>query len=74
MLATAPEYQHQGAGSLMLDWGLEQADGRGEQVFLGSTPEAVHLYEKAGFQFISDEKAKQEWHKDVFMIRRPSVT
>jgi GNAT superfamily N-acetyltransferase len=76
MLATDPAYQGKGAGSLMMKWGLNQADEKGWEAYLEASPDAVPLYEKFGFReagrtdtFIDNERVKATWYRNLFMIR-----
>lgn len=47
---TDPVHQRRGAGSLMLAWGLEQADKKGLLIYLQSSHEGRQLYKRFGFQ------------------------
>lgn len=76
MVATDPAYQGKGAGSLMMKWGLDQADAQGVEAYLEASPEGVPLYEKLGFReaartdtFIDNERGKGTWYRNLFMIR-----
>ena len=44
-----PEYQGRGVAKLLLDAGLEIADKAHAKIWLSSTPNAVGLYEKNGW-------------------------
>ncbi|KAF2832774.1 hypothetical protein CC86DRAFT_399438 [Ophiobolus disseminans] len=48
-LATHPEQQGRGAASVMLDWGLREADLRGLRTYLDATSVARSVYERRGF-------------------------
>ncbi|KAI6860843.1 hypothetical protein KC338_g6799 [Hortaea werneckii] len=76
IIATHPRYQGRGAGSMMINWGLERADQDNVAAYLEASPEAVSLYEKLGFQnvastdtWIQNERVKGEWYRNLFMIR-----
>ena len=76
MVATDPAFQGKGAGSLMMKWGLDQADTQNTEAFLEASPDAVPLYERAGFReagrvdtFIDNERVKETWYRNLFMIR-----
>ncbi|KAF2116895.1 hypothetical protein BDV96DRAFT_658157 [Lophiotrema nucula] len=49
-LVTHPMHERKGAGSLMLQWGIEQCEKTGRPAYLESTVEATSFYEKFGFQ------------------------
>ncbi|RMX77828.1 hypothetical protein D0869_09574 [Hortaea werneckii] len=76
IIATHPQYQGRGAGSMMINWGLERADQDNVEAYLEASPEAVSLYEKLGFEnvastdtWIQNERVKGEWYRNLFMIR-----
>lgn len=54
MLATAPQHQHQGAGTMLLGEILSEADEAGVEVYLEATDTAKPLYEKHGFKAITE--------------------
>lgn len=81
IVATDPAYQGRGAGSQLMRWGLEQADNQGVEAYLEASPEAVPLYKNLGFReadktdtFIDNERVKQTWYRNLFMIRSPRAT
>jgi GNAT superfamily N-acetyltransferase len=49
-LATAPQYQRRGIGSLLLQKGLEVADAHGLKTFLTSSPAGLKVYSNHGFE------------------------
>ncbi|KAI7715111.1 hypothetical protein KC353_g6337, partial [Hortaea werneckii] len=76
IIATHPQYRGRGAGSMMINWGLERADQDNVEAYLEASPEAVSLYEKLGFEnvastdtWIQNDRVKGEWYRNVFMIR-----
>ncbi|KAM3418057.1 hypothetical protein BST61_g6263 [Cercospora zeina] len=76
IIATDPAYQGQGAGSLMMRYGLERADEQGARAFLEASPDAVRLYERFGFRevrhldtFIQNSRVKGTMYRNLFMIR-----
>ncbi|GAB1739527.1 hypothetical protein NU219Hw_g4479t1 [Hortaea werneckii] len=78
IIATHPQHQGRGAGSMMINWGLERADQDNVEAYLEASPEAVSLYEKLGFEnvastdtWIQNERVKGEWYRNLFMIRPP---
>lgn len=50
MLATQPQHQHRGAGTMLLSSILAEADKAGIEVYLEGTDTAKGLYEKHGFR------------------------
>lgn len=54
MLATAPAHQHHGAGTLLLRRVLAAADAAGLEVYLEATDTAKRLYERHGFQEVTE--------------------
>lgn len=54
MLATKPLHQHHGAGTMLLQQILEAADEAGVEVYLEATDTAKRLYERHGFQTITE--------------------
>ncbi|TVY65724.1 hypothetical protein LSUE1_G009106 [Lachnellula suecica] len=51
-----PSYRHRGAASILMDWGLKQADEMELDTFVESTQHGRGLYEFHGFKFIDDLK------------------
>lgn len=49
-----PSFRHQGAGSLMMEWGLRQADARGMESFVESSEDGEKFYAAHGFQTLRD--------------------
>lgn len=54
MLATAPRHQHHGAGTMLLQQILEEADNAGVECYLEATDTAKRLYERHGFETITE--------------------
>ncbi|TVY31707.1 hypothetical protein LSUB1_G008500, partial [Lachnellula subtilissima] len=52
LLFVHPEYQRQGIGSMLLDWGLKKADEMKARIWLASTPQAVSTYERNGWRVV----------------------
>jgi predicted N-acetyltransferase YhbS len=50
VLATDPENEHQGAASMLLQWGIDLSIKEGVPAYLESTVEAAPLYERHGFK------------------------
>ena len=82
MVATDPDFQGRGAGSLMMGWGLERADKENLEAYLEASPDAVGLYEHFGFReagrtdtWIENERVKPgTWYRNLFMIRPAKST
>lgn len=76
MIATTPEFQGQGGGSALIRWGLERADAEGSDAYLESSPDALSLYRKFGFEevnhldtWMENERVSGQWYREVFMLR-----
>ncbi|KAH7021381.1 acetyltransferase [Microdochium trichocladiopsis] len=48
-LATHPDYQRRGAGSMLVRWGVARAEHDGVGVYLDASKEGAPLYAKCGF-------------------------
>lgn len=54
MISVDPEYQRQGIGSMLVQWGCEEADAHGRDSFLISSPAGICLYTKFGFKSVGE--------------------
>jgi ribosomal protein S18 acetylase RimI-like enzyme len=54
MLATHPDYQRCGAGSMLVQWAVEEADKLGLEVFIEASPPGRFLYSKFGFETVKE--------------------
>lgn len=54
MLATQPSYQHHGAGTMLLEQILGDADEAGIECYLEATDTAKPLYERHGFVTVNE--------------------
>lgn len=55
VLMTLPEYQGQGIGSALLEFGLAEAKKKGlTQFWLESSPDGYNLYRKFGFEDVDN--------------------
>lgn len=61
-LATHPDHQGRGAGTLLLDWGLQKADKEGLVTYLDATQRARPIYAKRGFEL----RKVVEWDRKVW--------
>ena len=80
IVATDPSYQGKGAGTQLMQWGLNQADEQGVEAYLEASPDAVPLYERLGFReagrtdtFIKNERVSGVLYRNLFMLRLPKV-
>ncbi|KXJ87047.1 acyl-CoA N-acyltransferase [Microdochium bolleyi] len=48
-LATHPDYQRRGAGSMLVRWGVDRAAQDGVGVYLDASKDGLPLYERCGF-------------------------
>lgn len=77
LLATLPEYQGRGIGSVVLKWGTEKADAHQVRLYLEATLDGFRLYEKFGWKpveqmFINFEEFGLEGGETFWiMIRDP---
>ncbi|KAL2009025.1 hypothetical protein VTN00DRAFT_7219 [Thermoascus crustaceus] len=60
MLATLPEYQRRGAGTMLLQWGIDKADAEGLAITLFAGPSAQHLYSRSGFEVVGNVHTQVE--------------
>jgi GNAT superfamily N-acetyltransferase len=51
-LVTHPSYQGLGCASTLLNWGIQQADAINAKIYLESTPAALKVYLKHGWQVV----------------------
>lgn len=54
MVATQPSYQHHGAGTMLLEQILAEADDAGVECYLEATDTAKPLYERHGFVTVNE--------------------
>ncbi|KAJ7033455.1 acyl-CoA N-acyltransferase [Mycena alexandri] len=52
LMVVDPKYQRQGIGQALLEWGLNQADAEGLEVYLESSDAGLRLYRKNGFEIV----------------------
>jgi len=74
MLGTLPEYQGLGAAGMIIRWGLEQADGADGILYLESSPKAVAVYDRYGFEYrdrVDVTVREGVRYYNVFMVRYP---
>ncbi|PNY24500.1 Acyl-CoA N-acyltransferase [Tolypocladium capitatum] len=55
LIAVDPKHQGRGAGTLLVQWGIEMGDLIGLPVYCESSPTAVSLYKKLGFEILPEK-------------------
>ena len=60
IIFTHPDYRREGAGDLILEWGIRKADQMGVEMWLDATVYGVPLYKKHGFEVINENKLHPE--------------
>jgi len=70
IIFTHPDYRRQGAGDLILEWGIRKAEEMGVEMWLDATVYGVPLYRKHGFVVVNENNIRpttdnpdQEWEK-----------
>jgi hypothetical protein len=79
IVGTALNYQRQGAGSMLIQYGCDRADGQGSQAFLQAAPGALRLYLRFSFCGVAETHTwiengrlpRGELYTETFMIRQP---
>ena len=71
MLSVNPAHQGQGCGSMLLQWGCEQADRYGRMSFVMASPAAVGLYERFGYKTVGQVETTRGTFRS--MLREPRV-
>lgn len=54
MLATHPQWERRGAGSMIIQWGCDRADEAGVVAYIDASKKGKGLYQKFGFEDRSD--------------------
>lgn len=70
MIATRSQFQGRGAGSMMVQWGVDRADEDQVECYLDATPEGKPLYVKFGFQDKLIWPFFDDTYKHSFMVRQ----
>ncbi|KAH6842895.1 acyl-CoA N-acyltransferase [Chaetomium sp. MPI-CAGE-AT-0009] len=69
LITTDPEFQGRGAGSMLMEWGVEKVDRDGLEAYLEASPDGRGLFEKSGFR-VADELVYLEGrYVERFMVR-----
>ncbi|KAL1858382.1 hypothetical protein Plec18170_002580 [Paecilomyces lecythidis] len=77
LLGTRPEYQGQGAGSMLLRYGLRKADEEQMDTFLEGSPDGEPVYLKYGFEVrervtvMVPVDGTQKPYGNALMVRKP---
>ena len=53
-IAVDDEHRRQGMGRALMNWGVEQAEERGQDVWLVAAPTGRAMYESAGFKEVAN--------------------
>lgn len=72
VIATAPGQGRRGAASLLMEWGVGEADRRGLPCFLESSPMGRGLYLKHGFEEVESfevDLGEREMYTHFVMVR-----
>lgn len=73
-----PEYYGQGIGSKLLKWGTNEADKRGVKIWLTSTPQAIPVYQKKGWEITKEHSVDlgkyggSGTYRRALMVRKPA--
>ena len=59
-LVVHPDFRRRGAGTMLVDWGIKAAYGKGWPVTLYTSPMGKLLYQHLGFQPITTERVRVE--------------
>ena len=69
-MATRPDYQGKGCGTMILKWGIEKADEENARCYLEATPDAYPLYYKVGFRDIDEVGLDlKAYGEDIYVIK-----
>lgn len=69
-LATRPKFQKQGVGSMLMRWGVEQANIERCAVYTEASKAGWHLYRKFGLEDIKKMRFKSGGYR-IAMLREP---
>lgn len=70
MISVDPVYQRQGIGSMLLQWGCEDADAHGRDSFLIASPAGIRLYAKFGFKVVGEVRTSAGTFTSMFREAR----
>jgi len=70
IIYTHPDYRRQGAGDMIMDWGIKKAEEMGVEMWLDATIYGIPLYKKHGFVVVNEnnlvpetDETDEEWMK-----------
>jgi GNAT superfamily N-acetyltransferase len=63
-LATHPDETGRGCASMLLKWGIDQAERNGARIFLSSMPAAHNLYLRYGWRDVDEIQLKLGEHEN----------
>ncbi|KAI1803918.1 acyl-CoA N-acyltransferase [Daldinia bambusicola] len=66
IISVDPAYQRQGVGSMLMQWGCEEADRNERDAFVLASPAAVRLYAKFGFEVVGQVETKEGVLRSMF--------
>ncbi|KAI9696899.1 MAG: hypothetical protein M1820_007974 [Bogoriella megaspora] len=72
-LLTHEEYQRKGVAKLLLNWGIEQADRDGADIYLESSPAGLPVYKKFGFKPEGGFVMNNSDYALLSMLKQPST-
>ena len=68
-LVTRADWRRQGAGGMLLQWGIKEAAKEGVSAYLEAVPEAVSTYNSHGFKHVQDTKVDcSDWGLDHTVV------
>ncbi|PWY89199.1 acyl-CoA N-acyltransferase [Aspergillus heteromorphus CBS 117.55] len=74
LLATNPQYRRRGIASTLMQWGMQEADAAGMEMFVVSSPMARGVYMKYGFELAVEGEGVEgegvEGMRPWFMVRK----
>jgi predicted N-acetyltransferase YhbS len=72
VLATIHDYKGRGAGKMLLEWGCDQADKEGVEVFVETNHAALPFYQKFGFELKADAEMPGGFGYTEYVLVRPA--
>ena len=70
IISVDPAYQRQGVGSMLMQWGCEEADLSERDAFVLASPAAVRLYAKFDFEIVGEVRTKEGVFQSMFRKAR----
>ncbi|ELR08216.1 hypothetical protein VC83_08022 [Pseudogymnoascus destructans] len=72
-ISVAPEYQRQGVGSMLLQWGCDKADSCGWNSFVMASPDGVRLCSRFCFEVMGQVQTEHGTFTSMFRESKPYV-